>query len=81
MFYIYFSSKNLPWNELCNNIKKSSEDIDYVNEVKIKKEALELFLDIPGEFLTIILYCRTLNFSDKPNYNYIKNLLENFLLL
>ena len=80
--FISLFGKILPWNELCNNIKKSEKtNDDFINEIKIKKESLESFLDIPGEFITIILYCRTLNFSDKPNYNYIKNLLENFLLL
>ena len=80
--FISLFGKILPWNELCNNIKKSEKtNDDFINEIKIKKESLESFLDIPGEFLTIILYCWRLNFTDKPNYNYIKNLLENFLLL
>ena len=41
------------------------------------KNSFDWLLDIPGEFLTILLYCRNLKFLDKPNYNYIINLLEN----
>ena len=48
---------------------------------KIKKLKLDynLFTNLPGEFLTILLYVRNLNFEDAPNYNYIINLLKNLL--
>lgn len=76
--YISLYGKNLPWTELCENFKKdiSSNDIstDRIKEMKIR---LDWLLDIPGEFITILLYCKKLNFFDKPNYKYIINLLEN----
>ena len=43
------------------------------------KTQYDWLLDIPGEFLTILLYCHNLNFLDKPNYKYIIKLLENLI--
>ena len=79
--FISLFGVNLPWDELCNNLKKSDSQQECINEIKEKKSSLELLFNIPGEFLTIILYSRNLKFTDAPNYIYIKNLLENFLLL
>lgn len=78
--YISLYEKILPWSELCENLKKdiSGNDIckDKIREMKNK---LDWLLDIPGEFITILLYCRNLKFLDKPNYKYIINLLENLI--
>jgi hypothetical protein len=30
-----------------------------------------------GEFILFILYCRNLGFADKPNYDYLRSILEN----
>ncbi|ALH23327.1 serine/threonine protein kinase [Chrysochromulina ericina virus CeV-01B] len=78
--YISLYGKNLPWAELCDNLKKdiSGNDI-YKDEIKEMKNSFDWLLDIPGEFLTILLYCKKLNFLDKPNYKYIINLLENLI--
>ena len=48
---------------------------------KIKKLKLDynLFLDLPGEFITILLYVRNLKFEEIPNYKYIINALGNLL--
>lgn len=48
---------------------------------KIKKLKLDynLFLDLPGEFLTILLYVRNLKFEEVPNYKYIINVVKNLL--
>ena len=48
---------------------------------KIKNLKLDynLFIDLPGEFITILLYVRNLQFEEIPNYNYIINILKNLL--
>lgn len=48
---------------------------------KIKNLKLDynLFLDLPGEFLTILLYVRNLKFEEAPNYKYIINAVQNLL--
>ena len=34
-----------------------------------------------NEFVLFVLYCRNLGFADKPNYNYLRGILENLKLL
>ena len=48
---------------------------------KIKKLKLDynLFIDLPGEFIAILLYVRNLKFEEAPNYKYIINILKNLL--
>jgi serine/threonine protein kinase len=85
--------KELLWAKLCDELKKTPE-IDETDETdetrkpnkkivceKIKNLKLDynLFTDLPGEFLTILLYVRKLKFEEAPNYNYIINLLKNLL--
>lgn len=70
----------LPWNNLCEKLNDLSNKNEIIDEIFNKKNKIdELLFKIPTEFITILLYSRTLNFSDKPNYNYIKNLLSNLL--
>tara|TARA_B100001093_G_scaffold520497_1_gene616833 strand:- start:1303 stop:2127 length:825 start_codon:yes stop_codon:yes gene_type:complete len=82
--FILIFGKELPWGNLqdVSNIKNSDnlslQEI-YLNIKKIKEGSLEWLHDIPGEFITMLLYCRKLNFYQKPNYNYIKCLFYNLL--
>ena len=77
---IQLYGKELPWNKI-NNENKNIELKEYYNNIKkLKQESLDWLYDIPGEFLIILLYCRKLQFNEKPNYNYIRSLLENLLL-
>ena len=34
-------------------------------------------IDIPGEFITFIQYCRSLTYDQMPDYNYLSSLLTN----
>ena len=64
-----------------NSEKTNSENINEIyNKIKEKKERIELLYDLPGEFITILLYCKKLKFLDKPNYKYLRGILENLLL-
>ena len=75
--FISLYGKKLPWSELCDEIKNSNSNPDIIDKIKILKLSQNWLLDIPGEFLTILLYCNNIGFIDKPNYKYIYNLLEN----
>lgn len=78
--YISLYGIILPWHKMCEDIKNNSNltDINY-EKIKKEKESLNWLLELPGEFITILKYCRTLNYIDRPNYNYILNILENML--
>jgi len=84
--FISLYGKTLPWEEIINEYKKHNSENkleiaqELYDKIKEKKtEPLNWLHDIPGEFLTILLYCRKLEFSEKPNYNYIKAVLTNLL--
>ena len=84
--FISLFGKILPWEEIINEYKKQNSEnkLELIQELydKIKKkktDPLNWLHDIPGEFLTILLYCRKLKFDEKPNYNYIRALLNNLL--
>jgi len=93
--FILLFGKKLPWEEIINQYKSpnnsnnfnnsnnsnnNSNKLELYNKVKKEKEkSLEWLHDIPGEFLTILLYCRRLKFDEKPNYNYIRGILNNLI--
>jgi len=77
--FITIFGKELPWNNI--NIDDAENLQEIYQKIKESKEkSLEWLYDIPCEFLTILLYCRKLEFSEKPNYNYIRGLFENLLI-
>ena len=80
--FMYNLKKNLPWQHL-NNIQDSSiNKIEFFNEInRLKKTSLEFYLSMPGELITILYYARNLSFRDKPNYKYIKNIINNLLVI
>jgi len=87
--FITIYGKELPWCKIIEDHKivmDGSKDTNKKNLLelyeKIQKEkerTLEWLYDIPGEFLTMLLYCRTLKFDETPNYKYISGLFRNLL--
>jgi serine/threonine protein kinase len=69
---IYCLKGNLPWQNISGNNKEDR----YNNILELKKSIslFELCKNIPLEFLIFIDYCRKLNYDEKPNYNYLKQL-------
>lgn len=76
---LYLLIGYLPWQ----SIKADTREKRYKLIGKIKKETdlWNISKDIPGELIIFINYCRNLSFSEKPNYNYLKNLLGNLFKL
>jgi len=79
--FIQLYGIELPWNKIIDE-NNNTEIKEHYNDIKnIKQESLDWLYDIPGEFLIILLYCRKLKFNERPNYEYIRKLLENLLTL
>ena len=82
--FITIFGKELPWYDVAYKINEQNKfnlkEI-YTEIKKCKEGSLGWLYDIPGEFLTMLLYCRKLEFDQKPNYNYIRGLFENLLKL
>ena len=71
---VYFMKGNLPWQGLkARNVKEKYE--------KIKEKKISIGLEIlcqglPDDFKTFIQYARELKFEDRPDYNYLKNIIR-----
>jgi hypothetical protein len=68
---IYFLNGNLPWQ--FNSLNNDTIDIRKIFEYK--KNIYNYIKNIPHEFKIILDYCYSLDFKDKPDYNYIFKLL------
>lgn len=84
--FIELYRNDLPWQKVIDENKNITTDIScnlfelYTEIKKSKQESLEWLHNIPGEFVTFLLYCRQLNFYQTPNYNYIRELFNNLLI-
>ena len=52
------------------------EKYEKIKQKKIMTNLEDLCRGFPEEFVAYMQYCRTLNFEDKPDYKYIKNLFS-----
>ena len=68
MMFLYHGI--LPWQ----NQKSMKDVITIKQEIKWSTETI-------GEFMLIIMYARNLGFTDKPNYSYICNVLNNLSMI
>lgn len=71
---IYLVKGNLPWQNL--KAKNQKEKYDRIKETKIVTKIEELCFGIPSEFATALKYVRELSFSQKPNYQFLKDLFR-----
>ena len=69
LFYVLieFLKGNLPWRKI--------KDKDQIGELKIQCNNPDLVSDLPAEFLLFMEHLQTLRYLDKPDYNYLYNLL------
>lgn len=72
--FMYFLRGKLPWQGL--RARGVKEKYEKIKQKKIMTNLEELCKGFPSEFVAYMQYCRTLNFEDKPDYKYIKNLFS-----
>lgn len=71
---MYFLCGSLPWQGLkASNQKKRYEAI---RAVKTKTSISSLCKNFPSEFVSYLEYCRSLQFCDTPDYNYLRKLFR-----
>lgn len=75
---IYFLTGSLPWQKIraCSKSMK----IELICEKKASVSVADLCVGIPSEFAVYMNYVRKLNFDEKPNYNYMRGLVEKLFL-
>ena len=72
--FIYFLKGNLPW--LKPKHKTYDEAVEKVKNIKINTSLDSLCQGCQEEFKTFIQYSRNLKYDEKPNYGYLRKLLE-----
>lgn len=66
---IYFLRGGLPWQSLpCGS--------PHITKLKQQTTPRDLCRGLPAEFCTLLEYCRSLSFEEKPDYGYISNLFK-----
>ena len=74
---IYLMKGNLPWE----HIKEKNKIEKYKKILKIKKNTvpLELCENMPNEFSLFLLYVSSLDFEEKPDYDYCRGLFSKLI--
>lgn len=74
---IYFLNGELPWQGIRAKTKSEKKE-----KIKVSKVNFDVTLqcankkDVPQELMVFLEYTKALEFSEKPDYNYIKSLFE-----
>jgi casein kinase 1 gamma len=70
--FLYFLRGSLPWQGLKADTLK--ERYKKIGDTKIATSIDSLCKGFPDEFATYLRYVRNLQFTEKPDYNYLRNL-------
>lgn len=71
---VYFLKGKLPWQGLKGRDKR--EQRSKIKYTKMNTRLNELCSGLPEEFYKYLCYCRNLEFSETPNYTYLKTLFK-----
>jgi serine/threonine protein kinase len=76
---IYFAKGKLPWQGLKKNKDNNKPNLEQIKDVKLCLDLNILCKGLPKCFKEYMEYIRNLEFSEKPNYEYLKNLFLEYL--
>ena len=74
---MYFIRGSLPWQGL--KINNKEDRYKKICEKKRDTSAKDLCSGFPSEFENFVSYTRNLQFTEVPDYNYLRNLLKNVI--
>lgn len=69
---IYFLQGKLPWQGLKE--KKNVDKIQLIGDTKLHTHVKKLCDGLPSCFINYLEYCKKLDFTDEPDYKYLKSL-------
>jgi casein kinase 1 len=72
--FVYLLKGSLPWQGLPGNTK--NEKYRNIMEKKMTTNPEILCSGLPSEFVTFLNYTRALRFEDRPDYNYLRRILN-----
>lgn len=73
---VYLAKGKLPWQGLRN--KKKINKTKLIGDIKEKTTIHDLCSGLPSCFNEYIKYCRNLDFDEKPDYEYMRYLFEDY---
>ncbi|CAG9329113.1 unnamed protein product [Blepharisma stoltei] len=76
--FVYFTKGELPWQRIQCDGKK--EKYKKIMESKYSTPVEVLCRGLPIEFVEYLLYCKSLRFDEKPDYDYLRGLLRKVAL-
>ncbi len=74
---LYYLRGKLPWQGL--HVKNKEDRYHKIMEIKMETSPYELCKGFPKEYEDYVEYSRKLEYEQDPDYNYLKNLFNNFL--
>lgn len=76
---IYFFLGQLPWQGI--QVADAAQKTVKIGEKKISTQVEDLCKDCPPELLTYMTYCKGLDFETKPDYEYLRQLLSERMIV
>lgn len=74
---IYLVKGCLPWQGLPSKTPKTKQErYDEIMQQKINTSLKDLCKDLPHQFEEYLTYCRKLQFEERPDYGYLRQLLR-----
>ena len=73
---IYLIKGELPWSKKCNSATTEESRLEEVKNIKLSTPVEQLCYTLPPEFRTFLTYCQSLQFTDRPNYTYLRQLFK-----
>ena len=73
---IYLIKGELPWSKKCNSATTEESRLEEVKDIKLSTPVEQLCYTLPLEFRTFLNYCQSLQFKDRPNYTYLRQLIK-----
>ena len=74
---LYFLRGKLPWQGI--HVRNKDDRYHKIMEIKMKTTPEELCKGFPKQFANYIRYCRSLEYTEDPEYNYLKRLFNEIL--
>ncbi|KAF0989072.1 hypothetical protein HZS_5028 [Henneguya salminicola] len=73
---IYFMKGGLPWQGL--HVHEGEDHYTKIGQVKIHTPIEELCKGVPDAWKNYLIYCRNLDFYERPDYSYLHNLFRSY---
>lgn len=72
--FLHFLRGDLPWLGLKAKCKRTK--VELIRRLKLCTSDLELCSGFPSEFVDFFQYCRNLPFAERPDYDYLRDLMR-----